>query len=86
MWECSTFVFEILHGPLMLLGLLACGKRPEVPTLAGLWVDLPRIETILARPKFPNHDSSPFFLHVAVDAVRAAAVRRTAAKRGTVII
>ena len=50
-----TFVLEVLHGALMLLGLRARRERAEIFSLASLRVFLPRIETVLARLQFSNH-------------------------------
>jgi hypothetical protein len=51
--------FEELHLTLMLLGSFARGEGPEVSAFAGLGVGFTRIETILARCKFADHDWPP---------------------------
>jgi hypothetical protein len=45
----NSLMFEKLHGALMLLGFLMRLERAQVPALAGLWINLSRIEAILAR-------------------------------------
>ena len=48
-------VFEKLDRAFVLLGLFPGAEGPEVPALAGLWVDLPRVEAELARGESANH-------------------------------
>src|SRR5260221_4876453 len=45
-----------LHSLLVLHRLLPRRKRSEIPPLAGLRIDLPRIQTVFARLQFANHD------------------------------
>jgi hypothetical protein len=42
------FAFEKLNGAFMLLGPFAGAERAEVPALAGLGIDLPGIQSVLA--------------------------------------
>jgi len=44
----STLSLEVLNSSLVLLGLLASAKRAEVLSLAGLWVFLAGVESVLA--------------------------------------
>jgi hypothetical protein len=52
-------VFEILNGPLVLLGLIARCKRSQIAPLAGLWIHFPGIQSILARLEFSDHGLLP---------------------------
>jgi hypothetical protein len=47
---------EILHGPLLLFCLGARREGAEVSTFAGLRIDLPRIQTLLAGFELADHD------------------------------
>src|SRR5262245_23931991 len=47
---------EVLHGALVLLGGRARLERAEVSPFPGLWIDLPRVESILARRELSDHD------------------------------
>ena len=46
---------SISHLGFVLLGLFPVAEGPEVPALAGLGIDLARIEPKLARAKLANH-------------------------------
>src|SRR5688500_2275384 len=48
-------MLEELDGPLVFLGGSARPERPEVPSVAGLRIDLSRIEAILSRFPFAHH-------------------------------
>jgi hypothetical protein len=48
---------EVLHLALVLLSGLPGFERPEIFALMGLWIDLSRIETILARLQLTDHGS-----------------------------
>jgi hypothetical protein len=50
-------VLEVLHSALMLFSLFAGGKRSQIAALAGPRVRLPRVQSILARLEFADHDS-----------------------------
>jgi hypothetical protein len=47
-------LLEVLHLAFMLLGLLARGKRAQVPPFS-LGVSFLRIESVLSRFEFSNH-------------------------------
>jgi hypothetical protein len=51
-------MLEELDRALVLFGLLARGERAQVAALAGPGVDLPRIQSVLARLEFAYHDLS----------------------------
>src|SRR5205823_4587988 len=50
-----SMVFEVLHGPLVLLGLGAGGESTEVAAFAGARIELARVEPVLARFQFADH-------------------------------
>ena len=45
-----------LNFPFMPLGRVPCGERPQVAHLAGFRIFLSRIQAVLSRLEFPNHD------------------------------
>src|SRR5262245_35743202 len=51
----SAAALEELHRPLVAFGSPPRGKRPEVPSLAGAWVLLPRVESVLPRLELSDH-------------------------------
>src|SRR6185503_9844346 len=51
----SATAFEILYGALVLLCLVATVECPQISPFAGLWVLLPRIQSILAGLEFSDH-------------------------------
>ena len=48
-------MFEVLNGPLMLLGRRATLERSEVPPLPGFRIGLSRVEPVLTGFQFANH-------------------------------
>ena len=51
----SALPFEELHGSLVLLGSGSSRKRAEVSPATGSWIDLSRVQAILARLQLANH-------------------------------
>jgi hypothetical protein len=51
-------MLEVLNGAFVFLGLSTGAESAQVSTLARARVELPRVQTIAARPKFPNHGFS----------------------------
>jgi hypothetical protein len=49
------FVFEILHGALMLFGCRPRGKCAQIPALARSRVQLSRVQAILPVLEFSDH-------------------------------
>ena len=49
------FSFEKLHRALMLRGRLQGSKSPQVSALAGGWIPLAGIETVLSGLELPDH-------------------------------
>src|SRR6266487_2016873 len=56
---CYLLPFEILHRPFVLLSGFARVERAEVSALPCLRIFLARIETVLSRFQFSNHNGTP---------------------------
>src|SRR2546423_1832336 len=56
----SSAPLEELHLALVLSGFFVRAEGAEVPAFARLRIDLARIEPILTRLEFANHDFSPW--------------------------
>src|SRR5262245_28472348 len=50
-----TLVLEELHRAFVLLRLFARVEGPQFPALAGLGIDLPRVESVLPRLELADH-------------------------------
>jgi hypothetical protein len=48
-------MLEKLYRAFVLFGFLSCIKRPEIPALAGLGVDLPGVEPVLPGLELAYH-------------------------------
>src|SRR6266700_5162213 len=55
---------EILHLLLVLLGGRARLEGAEIPALAGLEIDLPRVEPVFAGAQFADHEAFPPECHL----------------------
>jgi hypothetical protein len=70
--------FEVLHLALMGFGFFHARKSSQIAALAGLWIFLARIQTVLARLQLANHLSPSqilFFMMIA-GSLRVAFKRR----------
>jgi len=50
-------VLEELHGLLVVFRLLKSVERTQVPALTDPGINLPRVQAVLSRFEFANHDS-----------------------------
>jgi hypothetical protein len=54
--------FEILHGSFVRFGLFQRLKSPKVAALSSLYIFLARVQAILTRFQFTNHNHQPISL------------------------
>src|SRR5262245_30900604 len=63
--RAASAVLEELHRALVLLRRRAGGERPQVAALTGPWIQLPRIEPVMARLELANHGDAPQIVRAA---------------------
>src|SRR2546425_10630217 len=57
--RCKLIPLKVLHRPFVLLSSFARVERAKVSALPSLWILLTRIETVLSRFQFSNHNGTP---------------------------